>query len=71
MKEKKTSVLSVFIKIFAVMVSICAVIAGISIAVYKVLKKQINKKPQEGDELEIAVLANEDDEENKEEEVLD
>ncbi|MBQ7353809.1 MAG: hypothetical protein IJW54_07415 [Clostridia bacterium] len=69
MKEKKTSALGVLIKIFAIMVSVCAVIAGISIAVYKAVKKKINKKPAEDDaDLEIAVIASDDEEEKTEEE---
>ena len=69
MKEKKTSALGVLIKIFAIMVSICAVIAGISIAVYKAVKKKINKKTNEDEgDLEIAVVATDDEDEEIEEE---
>ena len=68
MNEKKGSALGALIKFFVVMVTIFAAIAGISIAVYKTLKKQINKKPKEEDgDLEIAVMALDEDEEEKEE----
>lgn len=68
MNEKKGSALGALIKFFVVMVTIFAAIAGISIAVYKTLKKQINKKPKEEDgDLEIAVMALDEDEEENEE----
>lgn len=66
MNEKKNSALGAIIKIFLVLVTICAAIAGISIGVYKALKKQINKKVDDDKELEIAVMASDDEEEDDE-----
>ena len=66
MNEKKGSALGAIIKIFLVLVTICAAIAGISIGVYKALKKQINKKPKDDKDLEIAVMALDDEEEAEE-----